>query len=138
MNGERIMDIWGARTPYGGGARWPARQDAYLVGGPAPRDVDRWVRGACLLCSNGCGLEVAVKDGRMVGVRGRAEDRINHGRLGPKGLYGWQGQQHDRLTAPLTPRIGLRSGGRFRTRTQLATWVTSRTPPAEALLPPTA
>ena len=27
----------------------------------------------------------------MVGVRGRAEDRVNHGRLGPKGLYGWQG-----------------------------------------------
>jgi anaerobic selenocysteine-containing dehydrogenase len=74
----------------------------------AAPEVDRWVRGACLLCSNGCGLEVAVKDGRMVGVRGRAEDRINHGRLGPKGLYGWQGQLHDRLTAPL-----VREGGRL-------------------------
>src|SRR5688500_11512469 len=37
----------------------------------------------------------------MVGVRGRAEDRVNHGRLGPKGLYGWQGQFHDRLTRPM-------------------------------------
>jgi predicted molibdopterin-dependent oxidoreductase YjgC len=37
----------------------------------------------------------------MVGVRGRAEDRVNHGRLGPKGLYGWQGQLHDRLTQPM-------------------------------------
>src|SRR5688500_1975777 len=37
----------------------------------------------------------------MVGVRGRAEDRVNHGRLGPKGLYGWQGQLHDRLTRPM-------------------------------------
>lgn len=26
-------------------------------------------------------------------VRGRADDRINHGRLGPKGLVGWQGQR---------------------------------------------
>ena len=37
----------------------------------------------------------------MVGVRGRAEDRVNHGRLGPKGLYGWQGELHDRLTRPM-------------------------------------
>lgn len=64
------------------------------------------MRGACLLCSNGCGLEVAVVGGRMVGVRGRAEDRVSHGRLGPKGLYGWQGEQHDRLTAPLVRRGG--------------------------------
>jgi hypothetical protein len=35
-------------------------------------------------------MDIAVTDGRMVGVRGRADDRINHGRLGPKDLYGWQ------------------------------------------------
>jgi hypothetical protein len=34
--------------------------------------------------------DIGVKDGRIVGVRGRAIDRINHGRLGPKGLFGWQ------------------------------------------------
>ena len=28
--------------------------------------------------------------GRIVGVRGRAVDRVNHGRLDPKDLYGWQ------------------------------------------------
>ena len=50
--------------------------------------VDAWVQSACLLCSNGCGVDIAVKDGRMVGVRGRATDVVNHGRLGPKGLYG--------------------------------------------------
>jgi anaerobic selenocysteine-containing dehydrogenase len=70
---DRAADIWGARTPYAAGAQWPARVDEFL----AEPEVDRWVRGACLLCSNGCGLEVAVRDGRMVGVRGRAEDRIN-------------------------------------------------------------
>jgi anaerobic selenocysteine-containing dehydrogenase len=101
MKDERVVDIWGARTPYGSGASWPARVDEFLADGRTAADVERWVRGACLLCSNGCGLEVAVADGRMVGVRGRAEDRINHGRLGPKGLYGWQGQQHERLTTPL-------------------------------------
>ncbi len=38
----------------------------------------------------------------MVGVRGRAGDVVNHGRLGPKGLYGsWQWNRADRLTRPL-------------------------------------
>lgn len=38
--------------------------------------------------SNGCGLDIGVKDGRVVGVRGRVTDRVNKGRLGPKGLNG--------------------------------------------------
>lgn len=94
-------DIWGERTPYSPGQAWPVREDLHLVDGLTVDEVDSWVPSACLLCSNGCGLDIAVKDGRMVGVRGRAEDRVNHGRLGPKGLYGWQGQLHDRLTRPM-------------------------------------
>jgi ferredoxin-nitrate reductase len=94
-------DIWGERTPYSPGQAWPVRVDLHLADGLIPDDVDGWVPSACLLCSNGCGLDIAVKDGRMVGVRGRAEDRVNHGRLGPKGLYGWQGELHDRLTRPM-------------------------------------
>ncbi|MDB6033429.1 MAG: Assimilatory ferredoxin--nitrate reductase 1, partial [Verrucomicrobiales bacterium] len=35
-------------------------------------EPDRWVHSACILCSNGCGLDIAVKDGRIVGVRGDA------------------------------------------------------------------
>lgn len=30
----------------------------------------------------------------------------SHGRLGPKGLFGWQGQLRDRLTAPLVRKGG--------------------------------
>jgi ferredoxin-nitrate reductase len=82
---DRLANPWGARTPHVGGD-WPARVDSFLEEGVAPGDV-RWVESACLLCSNGCGLDVAVHDGRIVGVRGRAEDRVNHGRLGPKGLF---------------------------------------------------
>jgi ferredoxin-nitrate reductase len=41
-----------------------------------------------ILDSNGCGLDIGVKDGKVVGVRGRATDRVNKGRLGPKGLHG--------------------------------------------------
>lgn len=31
---------------------------------------DRWGQSACILCSNGCGLDIAVKDNKIVGVRG--------------------------------------------------------------------
>src|SRR5436305_13299096 len=61
-----------------------------------------------------CGMDVAVEDGRIVGVRGRAVDRANHGRLGPKGLFGWQANNSpDRLTTPLVRRDG---------RLEPATW----------------
>lgn len=106
MTSDRITDIWGLRTPFPAGSTWPVRVDEFLVDGVTHADVERWVRGACLLCSNGCGVEVAVSGGRMVGIRGRAEDRVNHGRLGPKGLYGWQGEQRDRLTTPLIRQDG--------------------------------
>jgi anaerobic selenocysteine-containing dehydrogenase len=108
MEKTRIEDVWGARTPFAAGAVWPTRVDQALVDGLTDADVDRWVRSACVLCSNGCGLDIAVKDGRMVGVRGRADDAINRGRLGPKGLYGsWQGMLgNDRLTTPLVRRGG--------------------------------
>jgi anaerobic selenocysteine-containing dehydrogenase len=100
---DRIADIWGTRTPFGRGERWPVRVDQVLADGVGEQDVDRWVQSACVLCSNGCGCDIAVKDGHMVGVRGRAVDIINHGRLGPKGLFAsWQGVENkDRLTRPL-------------------------------------
>jgi anaerobic selenocysteine-containing dehydrogenase len=104
----RIQDIWGARTPFAQGEPWPERTDVALAEGIVEAGVDRWVRSACVLCSNGCGCDIAVKDGRMVGIRGRADDAINRGRLGPKGLYAsWQGvESADRLTTPLVRRGG--------------------------------
>jgi ferredoxin-nitrate reductase len=68
---------------------------------------ERWVQSACVLCSNGCALDIGVAAGKIVGVRGREVDRVNHGRLGPKGLYGWQANNaDDRLTRPLVRRDG--------------------------------
>lgn len=48
------------------------------------------MKSVCVLCSTGRGLHPGVKDGRIVGVRGDAEDRVSRGRLGPKGLHGWE------------------------------------------------
>jgi anaerobic selenocysteine-containing dehydrogenase len=67
-----------------------------------PGPVDGWYRTASVLHSNGDAMDIAVRDGRIVGVRGRADDRVNHGRLGPKDLYGWQANNStDRLRRPL-------------------------------------
>ncbi|MEO8285367.1 MAG: nitrate reductase [Chloroflexota bacterium] len=96
-----VEDIWGPRSPHAGGD-WPVRVDAQL-----DEEPDQWVQSACVLCSNGCGMDIGVKDGRIVGVRGRAIDRVNHGRLGPKGLNGWVANHSpDRLTQPLIRRNG--------------------------------
>ncbi|SHJ75360.1 Molydopterin dinucleotide binding domain-containing protein [Nocardiopsis flavescens] len=104
---DPIAEPWGTRTPYGPGDPWPARVDLHLAEGVEPDQVDRWVRSASLLHSNGDAMDIAVKDGRIVGVRGRAEDRVNRGRLDPKDLYGWQaGHSPDRLTRPLVRRGG--------------------------------
>ncbi|CEL10262.1 Putative Nitrate reductase [Aspergillus calidoustus] len=97
---DSIKDIWGERTPYK--HQWPMRCDSHLVDTP-----DKWVQSACVLCSNGCGLDIGVKKGRVVGVRGRTVDRVNKGRLGPKGLNGWVSINHpDRLKHPLIRRNG--------------------------------
>lgn len=77
---DSIEDVWGPRTPYR--HVWPTRVDE-----AKDEEPERWVQSACVMCSNGCGMDIGVKDGKVVGVRGRATDRVNHGRLGPKGLY---------------------------------------------------
>ncbi len=52
-------------------------------------EPDNWVHSACILCSNGCGIDIAVKDGKIVGVRGIANHPVNFGHLGPKGEHAW-------------------------------------------------
>ncbi|WP_311182690.1 molybdopterin oxidoreductase family protein [Hymenobacter volaticus] len=97
---DSIQDIWGPRLGYEG--QWSVRVDERLEVEP-----DHWVQSACVLCSNGCGVDIGVKEGRIVGVRGRAVDSVNHGRLGPKGLNGWVANNSpDRLTKPLIRRNG--------------------------------
>jgi ferredoxin-nitrate reductase len=104
---DRIADPWGDRTPYASADTWPVRVDQHLEEGLDSGAVDRWVQSASILHSNGDGLDIAVKDGRIAGVRGRAADRVNHGRVDPKDLFGWQANNSpDRLTRPLVRENG--------------------------------
>ncbi|HEX4390315.1 MAG TPA: molybdopterin-dependent oxidoreductase, partial [Mycobacterium sp.] len=102
---NRIAEPWGSRQPYGPGGDWPERLDSHLT--VAEAEVERWVQSASVLHSNGDAMDIAVSDARIVGVRGRRGDRVNHGRLGPKDLFGWQANHSpDRLTQPLVRRDG--------------------------------
>jgi ferredoxin-nitrate reductase len=99
---DSIKDVWGHRTPYAGENQWPVRVDERVLEEP-----DQWIQSACVLCSNDCALDIGVKNGKIVGVRGRGIDRTNKGRLGPKGLHGWiANNSQDRLTKPLIRRNG--------------------------------
>ena len=98
---DRIANPWGERTPYGPGEEWPVRVDQFLEEGVSEEEVDRWVQTAPILHSNGDALDIVVKDGRIVAVRGGAEDRVDRGRLDPKDLFGWQANNsEDRLKKP--------------------------------------
>ena len=81
---DRIAEIWGSRAPFDRAGSWPVRVDQALAEGLTADQVDHWVQSACVLCSNGCACDIAVKDGTMVGVRGLGNDIVNHGRLGRK------------------------------------------------------
>jgi ferredoxin-nitrate reductase len=71
--------------------------------------VQQWTESTCGICSVGCGVEVGIADGRIVGVRGRLDHPVNRGRLGPKGLNQWYANRHDRrATHPL-----IRSGDKL-------------------------
>lgn len=50
------------------------------------KQADRWVSSTCGYCSVGCGMQLGVKDGRVVSVRGNPDHPVNAGKLCPKGL----------------------------------------------------
>ena len=50
------------------------------------KQADRWVNSTCGYCSVGCGMQLGVKDGRVVSVRGNPDHPVNMGKLCPKGL----------------------------------------------------
>jgi formate dehydrogenase major subunit len=57
----------------------------------APRIRDaKVVHSVCPYCAVGCGLNVYVKDGKVIDIEGNPESPINHGTLCPKGAATFQ------------------------------------------------
>jgi anaerobic selenocysteine-containing dehydrogenase len=50
------------------------------------KHAERWVNSTCGYCSVGCGMQLGVKEGRVVSVRGNPHHPVNLGKLCPKGL----------------------------------------------------
>jgi len=56
---------------------------------PRIRDAKK-VHSVCPYCAVGCGLNVYVKDGKVIDIEGDPESPINHGTLCPKGSATFQ------------------------------------------------
>ena len=86
----------------GASAASACSRDTRYYGDGKPGSVTEWKKAPCRFCGVGCGVEVGLRDGRAVAVRGDQKSPVNKGLLCVKGyhlpavLYG-----RDRLTEPL-------------------------------------
>ncbi len=69
-------------------------EDAVMGYTAQARHAERWVNTTCGYCSVGCGMQIGVRDGVAVSVRGNPEHPVNRGKLCPKGLA-----EHHSITA---------------------------------------
>jgi nitrate reductase NapA len=66
------------------------------------QDADTWTRGTCRLCGVGCRLELGLRNGTPVALRGVPDSRTSLGYLCMKGMLFHKIMEHpDRLTKPL-------------------------------------
>ena len=67
----------------------------------------KYVPTTCPYCGVGCGLNLVVKDDKLVGVEPWKRSPVNEGKLCPKGLSCWEFvHSEDRLTTPLIKKDG--------------------------------
>ncbi len=67
----------------------------------------KYVPTTCPYCGVGCGLNLVVNDGKLVGVEPYKRSPVNEGKLCPKGATCWEFvHSPDRLTKPLIKKNG--------------------------------
>ncbi|HLO01656.1 MAG TPA: nitrate reductase [Symbiobacteriaceae bacterium] len=70
-------------------------------------EPDEWVYSTCGFCGTGCGIEIGVKGGEAVAIRGTKDYPVNTGFLCAKGILQWQAiMAPDRGTTPLLRKNG--------------------------------
>jgi anaerobic selenocysteine-containing dehydrogenase len=72
------LDIRSAKYSYG--------EDPVLGFTATRKHAGRWVNSTCGYCSVGCGMQLGVREDKVVSVRGNPEHPVNFGKLCPKGL----------------------------------------------------
>src|SRR5512138_2807469 len=86
-----IIEQFGPHLAYSQGAR--------LATGIEP---DRLVATHCCFCGQQCGINLKVKDNKVVGFEPRQDWPFNKGKLCPKGVKRYMQNEHpDRLLHPL-------------------------------------
>jgi len=68
----------------------------------ASRMAEKWIKTTCGYCSVGCGMQIGVREGQAVAVRGDINHPVNLGKLCPKGL-----SEHHTLNAKTRLRTPL-------------------------------
>ncbi|HEX2328844.1 MAG TPA: molybdopterin oxidoreductase family protein [Candidatus Angelobacter sp.] len=69
--------------------------------------ADKLVKTHCCFCGQQCGIQLKVKDNRVIGFEPWEDFPFNQGRLCPKGVKRYMQDEHpDRLKAPMMRREG--------------------------------
>src|SRR5437899_11549186 len=77
------------------------------AGGWDDRKADKLVKTHCCFCGVQCGIQLKVKDNRVIGFEPWEEFPVNQGKLCPKGIKRYMQNDHpDRLLAPLIRDTG--------------------------------
>ena len=72
------------------------------VGGWDTREPDKLVKTHCCFCGVQCGIQLKVKDNKVIGFEPREDFPVNKGKLCPKGIKRYLQNEHpDRLLNPL-------------------------------------
>lgn len=83
------------------------------AGGWDSREPDRLVKTHCCFCGVQCGIQLKVKDEKVIGFEPWEEFPVNQGKLCPKGVKRYMQNEHpDRLLSPLIrSEAGFREAG---------------------------
>ena len=80
----------------------PHRHDVPAGGWAPVESADRVVKTHCCFCGQQCGIQLKVKDNRVIGFEPWEDFPFNQGKLCPKGVKRYMQDEHpDRLRSPL-------------------------------------
>ena len=90
LNEQQFIDRFGPHLAYGPPGGWHEQQ------------ADKLVKTHCCFCGVQCGIQLKVRDNKVVGFEPWEEFPVNHGMLCPKGIKRYLQNEHpDRLLSPL-------------------------------------
>src|SRR6185436_8115650 len=90
LTDEQFIERFGPRPAYAPAGGWESVEP------------DKLVKTHCCFCGVQCGIQLKVKDNRVIGFEPWEEFPVNQGKLCPKGIKRYLQNSHpDRLLAPM-------------------------------------